>query len=64
MESIQFVNFADIKRVFHTTDKVGSYYVFNVGGNKYRIIAEINFPHQMLYVQHIFTHQEYNKWKP
>lgn len=64
IESRPFVNFADIKTSFNATDKVGYYYVFDIGGNKYRIVTAIHFDHQKLYIRHVFTHKEYDKWKP
>lgn len=64
VESRAFVNFADIKTVFNATDKVGDYYVFDIGGNKYRIITAIHFDHQKLFIRYVFTHKEYDKWKP
>lgn len=64
IESRSFVNFADIKTAFNATDKVGNFYVFDIGGNKYRIVAAIHFDYQKLYVRHVLTHKEYDKWKP
>jgi mRNA interferase HigB len=34
--------------------------VFNVAGNKYRIVAWINFPYRILYVRFIGTHEQYD----
>lgn len=64
IESRKFVSFADIKAAFNAADKVGYYYVFDIGGNKYRIVTAIHFDHQKLYIRHVFTHKEYDKWKP
>lgn len=64
IESRMFANFAEIKSAFNATDKVGNYYVFDIGGNKYRIVAAIHFDQQKLYVRYTFTHKEYDKWKP
>lgn len=64
IESRMFMNFSEIKATFNATDKVGNYYVFDIAGNKYRIVAAIHFDHQKIYVRHIFTHKEYDKWKP
>ncbi|MCE3607590.1 type II toxin-antitoxin system HigB family toxin [Massilia sp. P8910] len=64
IESRAFLNFADLKLTFHATDKVGDYYIFNVGGNKYRIVTSIHFNSQQLFIRHVFTHKDYNKWKP
>lgn len=64
IESGRFSDFAQLKATFNSVDKVGNYHVFNVGGNKYRLIASIHFNTQTIYLRHVFTHQEYNKWKP
>lgn len=65
IEARPWVNFADIKSAFNATDRVGDYYVFDIGGNKYRIITAIHFnERQKLYIRHVFTHKEYDSWKP
>ena len=57
-----WTNFADIKRVFGATDSVGNgLYVFNIGGNKYRLIARIIFRARTVFIRFIGTHKEYNK---
>ena len=57
-------SFADLKQLWNSTDKAGSFYVFNIGGNKYRVITAVHFDRQMLYVRHVFTHREYDDWRP
>lgn len=39
--------------------------IFNVGGNKYRIITLIDYRFQRMLITHVLTHREYdtNKWK-
>lgn len=64
IESRDFATFAELKSVFNSADKVDMYYVFNIGGNKYRIVAAIHFNTQTMYLRHVFTHKEYDKWKP
>ncbi|MGH8455949.1 MAG: type II toxin-antitoxin system HigB family toxin [Stenotrophobium sp.] len=33
--------------------------VFNIGGNKYRLVAWINYPYRVVYVRFIGTHRQY-----
>jgi mRNA interferase HigB len=56
---------ADVRTTYRTADQVGKFTVFNIGGNKYRLIAEIIFPYGRLYIRHVLTHREYDKgtWK-
>ncbi|MEJ0002797.1 MAG: type II toxin-antitoxin system HigB family toxin [Pararobbsia sp.] len=46
------------------SDKADEFYVLDIGGNKYRLIAAAHINRQMLFVRHVFTHKEYDKWKP
>lgn len=64
IESRAFIGFSDLKSAFNATDKVDDYYIFNVGGNKYRIVTIIRFEHQKVFVREILTHKEYDIWKP
>ena len=59
-------NFSELRQLFRSVDKVGELYVFNVGGNKLRIIAAIHFNRQKLYIRAVLTHLEYDQedWKP
>ncbi len=64
VEARSYASFADIKSVFNTVDSVGDFYVFDLGGNKFRIIAIVDLNYQKVYLKHVFTHKEYDKWKP
>ena len=65
VEHGEFRNFAELRATFASVDKVDDRYVFNIGGNKYRLIAAIAFAPQLLWVKAVLTHAEYNKgaWK-
>ena len=65
VEKSEFENFAKLRLAFPSVDKVGNLVIFNIGGNKYRLIASVHFNRQKLYVRHILTHREYDKgeWK-
>ena len=61
----QFSHFAELKKTFSSVDKVGDLCVFDIGGNKLRLIATLHFQRQKIYIRHILTHKEYdrNDWK-
>jgi mRNA interferase HigB len=64
IESRTYANFAEIKTTFNATDKADMYCVFDIKGNKCRIVSAIHFDQQKLFVRHVYTHKEYDKWKP
>lgn len=60
-----WTSLAGLKQSFNSADFVPPYVVFDIGGNKYRLIAEINFSRSVLFIRRIMTHKEYAKgaWK-
>ena len=58
-------NLEEVRQVYPHADAVGRWTVFNVRGNRYRLIAEIGYRSRVVPVRHILTHSEYNKgeWK-
>jgi mRNA interferase HigB len=64
IEAGDFSSFAELRRTFNAVDKVGDYFVFDVGGNKFRLITAIHFNRKMVFIRHVFTHKEYDEWKP
>jgi len=57
-------SFSELKTTFGSADWVGGYVVFDIGGNKYRVIADVIFRTQRVYIKHVLTHQEYDQWTP
>ena len=56
---------ADVRRTFSSADAVGKWTIFNVKGNQYRLVAEINYMFGRVYIRHVLTHAEYDRggWK-
>ncbi len=54
-----------MKTAFNSVDKVGDLTVFDIGGNKYRLIAWIRFEKQIVYIKTVLTHHDYDEgaWK-
>ena len=60
-----FSSLPNLKLMFPTADQVGKLTVFNVGGNKVRLIAAIHYNRKRIYIRAVLTHDEYDrgKWK-
>lgn len=65
MESKTFTNFNDLRATFASADYVDGLTVFNIGGNKYRLIASIHYNRKKVFIRAVLTHAEYNRgtWK-
>jgi mRNA interferase HigB len=65
MRKERFPNFVRLRQVFPYADQVGKFTVFNIGGNKVRLIAAVHYNRNRIYIRHVLTHQEYDngKWK-
>jgi mRNA interferase HigB len=57
--------FADVRELYPSADQVGKFTVFNIGGNKFRLIVVIHFNRGKVYVREVLTHEEYDEgaWK-
>jgi mRNA interferase HigB len=65
VQRTEFSNLSELRATFPTADPVGDWIVFNIGGNKYRLVTSIHFNRSRVYIRHVLTHQEYDKgtWK-
>lgn len=62
VENAEFSDFHEVREVFNTASIAGKFTIFNVGGNKYRIITVVHYAAKRVYVRHVQTHSEYTKW--
>jgi mRNA interferase HigB len=51
----------EMKQVYANADLVRRRPVFNIAGNKYRLIARVNYVSQTVFVLHMLTHSDYHK---
>ncbi len=60
-----FASFIELRRVFQSADQVGRFTVFDVGGNKVRLITAIHYNRKSVYIRAVLTHSEYDegRWK-
>ena len=65
VKNTEISNFSELRAIFPSADKVGNLTIFNISGNKIRLIVAIHYNTQNLYIRHVLTHKEYDKekWK-
>jgi mRNA interferase HigB len=66
--SVRFADwnaFVDLRNTFNHADVYKSCTIFDVGGNKYRIIAKVKYKTHSVFIRFVLTHKEYdeNKWQ-
>jgi len=51
----------EVRLTWRNTDRVKELTIFNVKGNKYRLVATVNYESQTIIVKDLITHAEYSK---
>lgn len=64
-KTVSWHSWAHVKASFATASIVGTCVVFNIGGNKYRLVTRIMYASQKVFVLKVLAHDEYdrNRWK-
>ena len=59
----EWPHFPAVRRTFRAIDyaPASGTLIFDVGGNKYRLVARVDFDEQLLYIQTVLTHEEYSR---
>lgn len=62
---VAWLHWADVKATFATASLVGNCVVFNIGGNKYRLVTRVLYPSQKVFILRVMTHNQYDNvnWK-
>ncbi len=56
-------SFAEVRMSLRSADYVKDLVIFDIGGNNYRLVCEIDYSLQRVYVAEMMTHSEYDRWK-
>jgi mRNA interferase HigB len=57
----RWLNLNEVRKDFPHADAVGECTIFNVAGNKYRLIVKIRYAYQDIYVRFVLTHAVYKR---
>lgn len=58
-------NLVEVQVLYPKAEAVGNFTVFNIKGNKYRLIVDLIYADQRIFIKYILTHAEYDRdrWK-
>ncbi len=61
-----WANFSRLKQTFNSADAYKDCVIFDIGGNKYRIIGKVGYQKHLVFIRFVLTHSEYDekKWQP
>lgn len=62
VEQTEFADFNSLKTTFKRADYVAPFTIFDIGGNRYRLVTVIHYNSRRVYVRHVFTHAQYDRW--
>jgi mRNA interferase HigB len=65
VEEAEWKNLEDVRQIYRDAESVGNFTVFNIKGNTYRLIVDIDYEDNTIYYKYFLTHAEYDKnyWK-
>lgn len=63
IEQAQWQSLIDVQQIYRDAEAVGNFTVFNIKGNKYRLILDIDYEEQVAYFKYFLTRAEYDKGK-
>jgi mRNA interferase HigB len=53
---------AEVKAIFRSASFVGgNRIVFNIAGNKYRLVVRVNYAYRVVYIRFVGTHRQYDE---
>ena len=60
-EKASWASMADVRAHFPTADRVADRIIFNIKGNKYRLVVAYDVPRHSLFIKFVGTHAEYDR---
>lgn len=64
VDSASWKKVLDVQATFASAEDIEGFIVFNIGGNNFRLIGVIDYSEQTIYIHHVYTHQQYDRWSP
>ena len=61
VQAADWKHFTELKETFPAADYASGVVIFDIGGNKYRLTATVNYELQTLLIEEVLTHEQYNE---
>jgi mRNA interferase HigB len=61
VEGAKWQRFSDVRATIRHADQVGRFTVFNILGNRFRLICVIHYNRGKVYVRQLLSHAEYDR---
>lgn len=61
VRTAEWNSFADLRKTFNHADIYCNCTIFDVGGNKYRVVAKVAYGIKVVFIRFVLTHSEYDK---
>lgn len=62
-KTVSWQSWGNVKASFARASIVGDCVVFNIGGNKYRLIVRLRYAPQKVFILKVMTHRQYDEQK-
>ena len=61
----EWKSLTDVQKTYLKAEAVGNFTVFDIKGNRYRLVVDMVYAFQRIYIKYVMTHAEYDKdkWK-
>jgi mRNA interferase HigB len=61
LKGAEWPHFAALRETFASADWASGAVIFNIGGNKYRVVTSVDFTAQIVVIDRVMTHEEYDR---
>ena len=62
VRAAQFSNFHELRETFGSADVAHHLTIFDIAGNNYRLITDVDYSMGRIYIKAFLTHAEYDEW--
>jgi mRNA interferase HigB len=65
VKKVDWNGFVDVRAMYNSSDIYKACVIFNIGGNKFRLITKINYQKKKVFIRFVGSHKDYDKddWK-